>query len=137
MVVQISKHRSGLDATLVKLQCLRLFATLRLDEDKQNVIAQFINTYLKLTAAETQALMREMQTIDPEEAIAVQKATSEFFDMGKREGKRQGIKIGTLETQRKTVVNMHARELPIDMIASVTELEQAEIERIIKEASQL
>ena len=70
----------------------------------------------------------------------MQKATSEFFDMGKREGKRQGIKIGeqrgTLETQRRTVMNMHARKMPLDMIASVTELEPAEIERILKEASQ-
>jgi predicted transposase YdaD len=136
------------DRPLVKLQCLRLFATLRLDEDKQSVITEFINTYLKLTAAETRALVREMQTIEPEEAKSVQKATSEFFDMGlrkgKREGKRQGklegIKIGEqqgkLETQLKTVINMHAQKLPLETIALVTELEPAEVERLIAKASQ-
>jgi hypothetical protein len=126
------------DRPLVKLHCLRLFVTLRLDEEKQTIISDFLNSYLKLNADETRTLIREMQRIDPEEAKAVQKVTSEFFDLGKLEGKlegkREGKLEGKLETQRKTVLNMHANGLPLDLIATVTELPTAQVERLIAEA---
>jgi predicted transposase YdaD len=92
----------------------------------------------------------ELPRIDPEEAKAVQKVTSEFFDLGKLEGKREGKlegrregklegklegrREGKLETQRKTVFNMHTKGLPLDLIASVTELSPEQVERLIAEA---
>ena len=135
----------------VKLQCLRLMLSLRLDSDRQDLIADFVNSYLILTVEETRALMRELQSIQPEEARAVLKVSNEWTKegerrgrrLGERKGKREGIKIGVelgeqrgrAEERRKTVLNMHAKGFAADVIASVTELEPEEITRIIGEAT--
>ena len=46
------------DRTKVKLECLRLLATLRLDPARTKLISGFVDSYLKLTAQETQELLR-------------------------------------------------------------------------------
>ena len=51
----------------VKLECLRLLATLRLDPARSKLIGGFVDSYLKLSAEELKQYERELETIEPKE----------------------------------------------------------------------
>jgi hypothetical protein len=50
----------------VKVECLRLLATLRLNPAKMQLISGFIDTYLRLNVAEQQVFQAEIAKIEPE-----------------------------------------------------------------------
>lgn len=123
-------HFGVAERPIVKLQCLRLLVTLRLDPDKQKLIANFVNTYLQLTTEETKKLQQELQNMQPREAIAVQQVTNEWT----KQGRREGLKLGRSQQQTKIVVNMHQKGLALDLIAAVTELRASQVEKILRKA---
>lgn len=49
------------DKPVVKAECLRLLATLKLDTARLNIVSQFIDTYLKLDTDEEQVFKREVE----------------------------------------------------------------------------
>jgi len=51
------------DRPHVKLECLRLLVTLKLNRAQQDLIAGFVDTYLQLSKAETENYNRELQTM--------------------------------------------------------------------------
>ncbi len=86
------------DRPLVKLQCLRLLATLKLDAVKQHLIFGFVEVYLKLNQAENQRFQQELTQVNPQEEKAVLELTNQFIEEGKeiglRLGREQGIESG-------------------------------------------
>lgn len=123
------------DRPTVKLQCLRLMLTLRLDPDRQSLIADFVNTYLVLNAEETKALGRQLITLKPEEAKTVQRVTNEWIREGERRGEVRGKQRGRLEERRQNVLKMHHNGLSVATIASILELDATEISAIIERGS--
>ena len=66
----------------MKLECLRMLATLRLDPARTELIGVFMNSYLKLTAAEVIVYNRELQAVEPEEKEFVMQVVNEWTEMG-------------------------------------------------------
>src|SRR5256885_12587497 len=53
------------DRPRVKLECLRMLATLKLDPQRSTLIGTFMDSYLKLTAAEMIVYNRELKSLAP------------------------------------------------------------------------
>ncbi len=75
----------------VKLECLRLLATLRLDPARTKLIGGFIESYLDLSAREMQQYEREFEALKPKERLTTMANASlwqkEAEVMGKYQGK--------------------------------------------------
>ncbi len=58
-------HIAPEDRPRVKLECLRMLATLKLDKARSALIGTFMDSYLKLTAAEMVVYNRELAATAP------------------------------------------------------------------------
>ncbi len=95
------------DRPKVKLECLRLLATLRLDPARMQLISGFVDTYLRLNAQEQRAFEKELQAVmSPEQETVMEIVTSwmeEGLEKGRQEEARKFVllllrsKIGELE----------------------------------------
>ena len=87
------------DRPFVKLECLRLLATLKLNPAKSRLIFSFVHAYLKLTAEENVILTKEIETLEPEVKEEMIELTNEWIEEGERlgieKGERLGIEKGT------------------------------------------
>ena len=82
------------DRPKVKLECLRLLATLRLDPAKSEMIGGFIEGYLKLTAEENKRYERAFaQLADENKETTVEMRTS-WGREGMEKGLQQGLHKG-------------------------------------------
>jgi hypothetical protein len=79
----------------VKAQCLRLLATLRLDRAKMHLIAGFVDTYLRLTAAEETAFRRVLaESVTPEKEEEIMELMTSWEERGWQRGLQQGMQQG-------------------------------------------
>lgn len=78
------------DRPRVKFECLRLLATLRLDPARMQLISGFIDTYLKLNAAEEEIFRADISQIAPEEQEAVMQIVTSWMEQGIEQGLQQG-----------------------------------------------
>jgi hypothetical protein len=74
------------DRPKVKLECLRMMITLRLDPARATLIFMFMESYLRLTAVEKIAYDVEVEKIDPKEREVFMEWTNEWIEKGKAEG---------------------------------------------------
>ncbi len=81
----------------VKLECLRLLTTLRLDPAKMQLISGFIDIYLQLNAEEEALLRAEIATIEPAEQEAVMQIVTSWMRQGIEQGLQQGLQQGRQE----------------------------------------
>lgn len=70
------------DRPKVKLECLRLLATLRLNPAKMQLISGFVDTYLKLNAQEEQEFQKELETVLPSEKETVMEIVTSWMKEG-------------------------------------------------------
>jgi hypothetical protein len=73
----------------VKLECLRLLATLRLDPGKARLIAAFVDTYLNLRGRERRLFGRKVRAMPANEREGVMEFTTSWHEAGRREGAAQ------------------------------------------------
>jgi hypothetical protein len=78
------------DRPRVKLECLRLLASLKLDPGRATVIGVFIESYLRLSAQEMVQYERVLAEFTPEE----QEATMELITSWEARGREEGISQG-------------------------------------------
>jgi len=76
----------------VKLECLRLLATLRLDPARMQMISGFVDTYLRLNAQEEGIFQEELATIRPSERERVVQIVTSWMEEGIEQGLQQGAK---------------------------------------------
>ncbi|BAY98904.1 hypothetical protein NIES37_28820 [Tolypothrix tenuis PCC 7101] len=69
----------------VKSECLRLLATLRLDPARMKMISGFVDTYLKLNAAEQEIFKTEIAKFEPVKQEVVMKIVTSWQLEGKQE----------------------------------------------------
>lgn len=74
----------------VKAECLRLLATLRLNPAKTKLISGFIDTYLRLNAAEEQRFLVELGRIEPVEQQIVMEIVTSWMERGIEQGRQEG-----------------------------------------------
>jgi DNA gyrase/topoisomerase IV subunit B len=70
------------DRPKVKLECLRLLATLRLNPAKMQLISGFIDSYLELNAQEKQLFQSEVDKIEPTQKEATMKIVTSWMRDG-------------------------------------------------------
>jgi hypothetical protein len=92
------------DRPRVKLECLRLLATLRLNPAKARLIAGFVHTYLRLNAAENLVFQRQIEALQFEEKQPVLELTNEWIEEGERRGREEGERRGRKEGERTGAV---------------------------------
>ena len=72
----------------VKLECLRLLATLRLNPAKMKLISGFIDTYLRLNSEEESLLESEIARIEPAQQEVVMEIVTSWMERGIEQGKQ-------------------------------------------------
>jgi hypothetical protein len=78
------------DRAKVKLECLRLLATLHLDAAKMQLIAGFVDTYLRLNQDEQREFVREANVLEQAEKETVMQLTTSWKEEGIVEGLHRG-----------------------------------------------
>jgi predicted transposase YdaD len=117
------------DRPRVKLECLRMLVTLKLDKARATMISAFMDSYLKLTAAETQVYNRELDTIEPQDREVVMQWTNEWIERGKLEGRSEGRSEG----RRELILQLLSRRLgpvPIELRDRVGQLPDTQIDEL-------
>ena len=93
------------DRPRVKMECLRLLATLGLNPAKQQLISGFVDAYLRLNQPELLVFEAEIAKLHPEEEKAVLKITTSWKEEGILEGqiagKVEGLRQATLKILEK------------------------------------
>jgi hypothetical protein len=82
------------DRPRVKLECVRLFTTLKLSPAKSRLIRQFIDSYLQLSEREIKQYNRQLQTIQPPEREAIMEVMNEWEAIGEKRGEKRGEERG-------------------------------------------
>lgn len=99
----------------VKLECLRLLATLKLNPARTKLISGFIDTYLPLSRQEEQQFRAELRREAPQEQEAVMEIVTswmqEGLERGKREGLEQGLEQGKREGEAALVLRLLKRRV--------------------------
>jgi len=77
------------DRPTVKLECLRLLVTLRLDQARMKLISGFVDMYLRLTTAEDELFQRELETTQPEVKEPIMEIVTSWMEQGIAQGMQQ------------------------------------------------
>lgn len=78
------------DRPKVKFECLRLLSTLRIDKARTKLVSGFVDTYLKLNAAEEQIFQSEIAKLEPVRQEAVMEIVTSWQLQGREEGRQEG-----------------------------------------------
>jgi predicted transposase YdaD len=90
------------DRPRVKLECLRLLATLRVDKARLRLLSGFIDTYLRLNAEETLRFRRAADTVlAKDEKAKIMEITTSWKEEGLQEGLLKGRQEGRQEGRQK------------------------------------
>ena len=93
----------------VKLECLRMLATLKLDPARSRLIGVFADSYLKLTGAEMKAFERDFAGLEPAEREATMELMTSWERSGMEKGLEQGLEKGLLEGERRSLIRTGSR----------------------------
>jgi hypothetical protein len=74
----------------VKVECLRLLATLRLDPARTQLISGFIDTYLRLSEPEERVFEMEMSKLEEQEQEGIMQIVTSWMEQGIERGIEQG-----------------------------------------------
>ncbi len=85
------------DRPVVKLKCMRLLASLKLTDDGNRTISEFIDAYLRLDSGEQETLKRELSKLNKEERKEIMEITTSWKEEGRLEGRQEGRQEGRLE----------------------------------------
>ena len=132
--MQIAKS----ERPFVKAQCLRLLATLRLDRAKMHLIAGFVDTYLRLTAAEETAFRRALaESVTPEKEEEIMELMTSWEERGWQRGVQQGVQQGLLRGKRdeaqaliRRLLEKRVGPVSADLRAGIDELELESLESL-------
>ena len=95
------------DRPKVKVECLRLMLTLKLDPARMQLIASFVDTYLNLDQQEETIFQSELSTIDLEKQEQIMELTTSWERKGRVEGLEEGLKKG----QSNTIIRQLNRKI--------------------------
>jgi len=120
---------------LVKLECLRLLARLKLDPARSKLIGGFVDSYLNLTARELKQFEREREMLLPierEETVAlVSRWEKTGIEIGLMQGRQEGKEAGLLQGSERVVERQLRRrfgDLSLDLVSKLNQLTTDQIE---------
>lgn len=74
------------DRPRVKLECLRLWATLNVNPAKMQLISGFVDTYLRLNAQEEQVFQTQLAQLQPQEEEPIMEIVTSWMQQGIERG---------------------------------------------------
>jgi hypothetical protein len=95
----------------VKLQCLRLLATLKLDPARMQLISGFVDTYLDLNASEEREFQVELEKEFPPQREEVMQIVTSWMREGIEQGLEQGIEQGLEQGRQEEAAALIWRQL--------------------------
>ncbi len=107
------------DRPRVKLECLRLLATLRLDPARMKLISGFVDTYLRLNAEEEVQLKSQVNTLQSEEREEVMEIVTSWME--------QGIVLGKLRIIMRQI-NRKIGEIAPQLLEKIRKLSEPKLE---------
>lgn len=116
------------DRPKVKLECLRLLATLRLNPAKMQLISGFVDTYLRLNAQEQGVFQQELATIEPSKQEGVMQIVTSWMQEGIEQGMEQG-----LQRERSLILRLLSRrvgEISSELQAEIQQLSVEQLENL-------
>ncbi len=125
------------DRPRVKMQCLRMIVTLRIDSAKMALITHFMDTYLRLSEKEELMMMQEIKaTLEPQEQERIMVYTNSWLEkgisIGKQEGisigKQEGISIALINACHKIIARKFGKEFAEQLYEQLTHLRQEQLE---------
>ncbi len=123
----------------VKLECLRMLATLRLDPARVRLVSGFLDTYLRLTAREQRLFESELESVPDHEKGNVMEIVTSWMEEGIEKGRAQGIAQGREIERRESTARMlrqvarRCGPLPAELIARVSKLPVDALDRLAEQ----
>ncbi|MER3433813.1 MAG: hypothetical protein C4288_10360 [Leptolyngbya sp. ERB_1_1] len=110
------------DRPKVKVECLRLLATLQLDPARTRLISGFVDTYLRLSAQESQAFQTEIGRLESRERKDVMEIVTSWMEQGIEQGTRSLVlqQLTTLFGELPDPVRAQILALSNDRIQSLS-----------------
>lgn len=99
------------DRPKVKAECLRLLATLHLDPARMQLISGFIDTYLRLNAAEEKLFQQELSKIELIEQEQIMEIVTSWMEQGIQQGLQRGQQEGKQEGKQEEALLLILRQL--------------------------
>jgi predicted transposase/invertase (TIGR01784 family) len=125
------------DRPRVKVECLRLLATLRLDPARTKLISGFVDTYLRLNVQEEQVFQESVGTLEGTEREGIMQIVTSWMEQGiaegRTEGRTEGINVGRTEEARSLILRQLTRRvggLPPDIRSQVESLSLEQLESL-------
>jgi predicted transposase/invertase (TIGR01784 family) len=117
------------DRPRVKVECLRLLATLRLDPARTKLISGFVDTYLRLNVQEERMFQESVGTLETTEREGIMQIVTSWMEQGIAEGEQRGK---TEEAQSLILRQLSRRvgTLPAGVEAQVQALELPKLEAL-------
>ena len=121
-------------------ECLRLLTTLRLDPARVRLISGFIDTYLRLNAAEELRFKAQVAKVpDEQQKHHVMEIVTSWMEIGLKQGRQEGRQEGLLHEAREGVLEvLEARfgEVPYTLREQILGLvDPAELKRHHRQAA--
>ncbi|MCL6614206.1 MAG: DUF4351 domain-containing protein [Firmicutes bacterium] len=117
----------------VKIEFLRMLARMRLDPARMTLLAGFFETYLKLTQAEEEEFLEELQTLAPAEVAKMMEITTSWHEKGRAEGLAEGRAEGLVEGQIALVLRLARKrfgQVPAELEQALRSLSREQIEAL-------
>jgi len=99
----------------VKLECIRLLSTLKLNNAKMHVIMGFVDTYLRLDTEEQITYQAELDKLAPVEKEKLMEVTMSWREQALQEGLQRGLQQGKQEGMLSVITHLIERRFgPLD-----------------------
>jgi hypothetical protein len=126
------------DRPKVKIECLRLLATLQLDPARTYLISGFIDTYLRLDQQEEQKFQAAIAKIKlPQEKARIMQITTSWMEQGLKQGLEEGLELGKKQATQHLVQSFIERRLgslPIEITDHLQKLSIEQLETLLNAA---
>jgi hypothetical protein len=99
------------DRPRVKVECLRLLATLQLNPARTRLISGFVDTYLRLNVQEEQVFQESVGTLETTEREGIMQIVTSWMEQGIAEGEQRGEQRGRTEEARSLVLRLLSRRV--------------------------
>lgn len=124
------------DRALVKLECLRLLATLHLNPAKMQLIGGFVERYLALSRTEQRQFTAGLEKVEPPERTHVMYIATYWEKKGRREGLREGRREARQE-DLLTLFRARFGRLPVTVRQKILNLGDRKLLSLVKESDDL
>ncbi|OXS62630.1 transposase [Cohnella sp. CIP 111063] len=114
----------------VKFEFLRMVTRLQLDPARMKLLTVFFESYLQLTAAENERLIKKIDRTNLIEEAALMEWMTSWEKKGREEGIREGIREGIKEGIMLTAAKMLQKGMDLADIKDVTGLTPEELHKL-------